>query len=138
MEIKAGSQLEPIRLRDQHDQPRAVDSKTKLLLYTRDKAGSGVANDALEGLPPEVLRERAVAYVADISGMPGLIARLFALPKLRKYPFSVLLARERSDLPELPAKEGQATLLRLGALRVERIEFFAKAEDLKRALAAKE
>ena len=38
-----------------------------------------------------ILEKNSAVYVADISGMPSLISKFIALPKMKKYPFSVLL-----------------------------------------------
>jgi hypothetical protein len=132
-EVQPGAQLTPFTLRDQHAAPQTVDATTRLLLVTRDKDASTLVNEVL-GRSPELLRARSALYVADISGMPGVVTKLFALPKMRKYPYRVLLARDRAALPPLPSREGHVTVLRLDSLRVTAVEHVATAAALRTLL----
>lgn len=132
--IEPGQQMAPMKMTDQHDKELAVDAKTKIVLFSRDQAGNKVVNKALEGTPATFLPERGAVYAADISGMPGIITKMFALPKMRGYPYSVLLDRDASLTKALPAKEGHVTLLRLNQLKVEKIDYYSESEALKQAL----
>src|SRR3546814_1459443 len=42
----------------------------------------------------DVFVDNHIDYISDISSMPALIAKLFALPKMRKYSFRLLLNRD--------------------------------------------
>ena len=42
-----------------------------------------------------------LVYVADISGMPALVTRMFALPKMRELPFPIALVREDAHLAQV-------------------------------------
>ena len=48
------------------------------------------------------------------SGMPG-IGRVFALPKMRRYPHTIILADEENLLARFPTTEKKATVLKLNA-----------------------
>lgn len=132
--IQPGHQISPMKMTDQHDKVLAVDAKTKIVLFSRDQAGNKIVNKALEGTPASFLPERGAVYAADISGMPGIITKMFALPKMRGYPYSVLLDRDATVTKALPAKEGHVTLLRLNELKVEKIDYYSESEALKQAL----
>ncbi len=96
--------------------------------------GGDVLKAALAEVPPSFLEERHTVYLADISGMPGLVARMFAIPRMRKRPYPMLLDREGSLSERFPDVEGQATVVSLSKLRITAIEHFTTAEELKRAL----
>jgi hypothetical protein len=73
-------------------------------------------------------------YVADMSRMPGIIARTFALPALREQPFAVGVALEEKLLSQWPRQEDAITLIHLEAGKVARIDYARSAVELKAAL----
>ncbi|UCE86854.1 MAG: hypothetical protein JSU66_03720 [Deltaproteobacteria bacterium] len=129
-----GSTLEPFALEDQHGEAHRVDGSVDVILFSREMKGGDLLKEALEGVPAGFLAARRAVYVADISGMPSLVARLFALPKLRKRPYPILLDRDGSQTRNLPSEDGAATLIVLDDLRVARVAFLSSAEAVKRAL----
>ena len=84
--FKVGDTLVPISLQDQFDNPLQVSAETKVLLFSRDMDGGEIIQAAFADTPEEQ-RPAHLAYVADISGMPSLIARFIAVPKMQDYPF---------------------------------------------------
>ena len=77
---------------------------------------------------------RRAVYVADISGMPGLIAKTFAIPAMRDRPYFMLLDRDGETTARLPDIEGQATLVFLDRLAVRRIVNVTEAPAVQREL----
>jgi len=128
-----GERIEGFALEDQHGETRRVDAATRLVLFSRDMDGGGLLRSALEDTPSETLPERDAVYVADISGMPGLVARLFAVPAMRRRPYPMLLDRTGETTARLPDVEGQATLVFLDDLVVTRVEH-ADSDDVVRRL----
>ena len=109
--LAVGDRLEPFSLEDQHGAEHRIDASVSVILLSRDMKGGDVLERALEGTTAEMLSERKAVYVADISGMPRLVARLFALPSMRKRPYPMLLDRDGSRTRHLPSVEARATLI---------------------------
>ena len=42
------------------------------------------------------LTKNKTVYIGDISGMPSLISKFFAIPKMKKYPFSILFLDDKN------------------------------------------
>ena len=89
--LEPGERLAPWTLLDQHDVPYTLNDRTRILLVARDMAGAKLVNAALQGKPKGYLEERQAVFLADISHMPGVIASLFALPKMRDYNYRIHL-----------------------------------------------
>ena len=53
-------------------------------------------------------------FLSNIYGMPG-IGRVFALPKMRKYPHRIMLADEEGLLDNYPAEKSMVTIFKLDA-----------------------
>lgn len=130
-----GDRLAPFELEDAHGTTHRVGPSLRTLLFARDMDSQDVAHAVLAEASPALLRERETAYVADISGMPGVITRLFALPEMRERSYTMLLDREGELTERLPFEAGRVTLLRLGPdLRILRVRHLGEAAALREAL----
>ncbi|MFT0623668.1 FAD/FMN-containing dehydrogenase [Ectopseudomonas guguanensis] len=134
--LESGERLAPWTLLDQHDVPYTLNDRTRILLVARDMAGAKLVNAALEGKPKGYLEERQAVFLADISRMPGVIASLFALPKMRDYNYRILLDRDARIAPRYPAGEGEVLWLQLEDGRLLTQQAFKEAGALEQALAA--
>ncbi len=120
--VTVGSQLPALGVVDQHERPLRVETHTRFLVFAADKAGSDIVNKAMTP-HPGAFGERRIVYVADISAMPAMVTRMFALPKLRKLPFAVGLVQKPEITAHLPRKPGEVTLITLEQGRVQAIEY---------------
>lgn len=133
--LVVGDSLGLAPLEDQHGQARPLGSGVRVVLFAADRPASKVAEQALEGSPPELFAAGRLAYVADLSGMPDPITDLFALPALRGRPYPVLIAREAALTAVLPRRPNAATLLRVRDGRIAQVAFYTDADTLRAALA---
>ncbi len=129
-----GDEIEPFTLEDQHGESRSVDASVKVILFSRDMEGGDFLKEGLAEVAPDYLNGQKAIYVADISGMPRLIATLFAIPAMRNRPYSMLLDRDGETTARLPDVEGQATLIFLDRLTVRRIVHVTEAPAVQREL----
>ncbi len=132
--LAVGDPLPAMTLEDQHGSEHRVGEATRLLLFAPDQDAGEVARDALEGRSAEDLAAAGIAYVADISAMPGLVTRLFALPKMREYSFPVLLGREPGQSAHLPRRPGRVTVLEVQGGALAGVRYAGDAEALGKAL----
>lgn len=131
--VAPGSTLAPLTLVDQHDVAMTLGPQVRVVLFTRDMDGGDLVKEALADHPALLDSARAV-YVSDISGMPSVIATLFALPAMRKRPYRMLLDRDGTATAEIPSAAGKVTVLRLTDLRVDAIEYLDSAPAVRAAL----
>jgi len=131
-----GALVRPITLDDQHGAPGGVDEGTRLFLVTRDMGGGRVLKEALASTDQAWLDARRIVYVADVSGMPALVTRLFAVPGMRKRAYRVLLDRDGAATRDAPSGGDRVTVLRLDRLRVTEVVEAATAAELRALLDA--
>ena len=98
--MDVGERLAPIQLTDQHDQTRAIDSDTRLILLASSHGAAKLVDQALKNVPPDFLAQREAVYVADISKVPGLVAKMVLVPSMRSASYGVLLDRKSALAPE--------------------------------------
>lgn len=132
--MEPGERLAPWTLLDQFDAPYTLNDETHILLVARDMDGAKLVNAALEGQPKGYLEQRQAVFLADISRMPGVIATLFAVPKMRDYNYRILLDRDARIAPRYPASEGEVLWLQLEDGQLVEQKVFKDATTLKQAL----
>ncbi|KYJ85848.1 hypothetical protein [Sulfurovum riftiae] len=121
-DLKVGEKLPDITLSDQFGKKLTVDTEDKVLLLSFEKEVAIKTADYLTKQPKNFLQQRHIKYISDISSMPSFITSMFALPKMKKYPFSVMLIRDGMG-KDFQHKEGKATLYKLRNRRITDIEF---------------
>lgn len=132
--LRAGDSLPSLQLKDQHDRPASIPGDLQQVIFAADKAGSALVTDWLDGQAADWLVRTKRVYLADIHKMPGLVTRMFALPKLRDKPYVIVLGREAGDLAMFPAREGCVTLLPVVAGKVGEAAYACDAKRLQDAL----
>ncbi len=132
--LETGERLAPWTLSDQFEQAYTLDDDLRILLVARSMDAAKLLDAALEGQAKGYLEARQALFVADISRMPGLIGKLFAIPAMRDYSYRVLLDREAQVVPQYAAPEQGVLWLQLerGVLRERRV--FTDAAALRSAL----
>ncbi|NDV12528.1 hypothetical protein [Crenobacter caeni] len=130
-----GSALPSLALENQHGLPMTVGADTRVVLFSAQKATSALVNEVLAA--DKTQRPPAVVHVADISGMPSVITRMFALPKLRELGFDVALAYKPEAAGGLPRRQDAVTVVHVRGGKVDRIAYVADAAALRAQLAAR-
>lgn len=82
-QLAVGDRLPALTLHDQHDQTTAIAEDTRLLLVAVEKPAADLVTAFLEEQPAGFLQRNAAVYLMDISAMPKMITRMFALPKMQ-------------------------------------------------------
>ena len=95
---------------DQHGKDYQFTNGPLFLLVAKDMTASKIANQRLADQGAGFLEKQQAVYVMDIHTMPG-VARMFALPKLRKYPLRMLLVDSAETLAPFPAQPDRITVL---------------------------
>lgn len=132
--LAPGAVLPPLTLTDQHDVAATLGPGTRIVLFTRDMDAGDLVKQALAGQPRTLDAAQAV-YVSDISGMPTLVAKLFAVPAMRKRPYRMLLDRDGTATADIPSVEGKVTILRLTDLSIDSIAYLDSVAAVQAALA---
>lgn len=134
-ELQKGDLFPPTVLQDQHGEETMIPADTMYVLFAADKGASDVINGFLTTQDGDYLAAHHAVYIADISEMPALITRMFALPKMRKRPYQILLTDEESPLDFLPREASAVTVIRMRDQVVEYVRYAKSADELAERLA---
>ena len=127
--IKVGDTLANITLQDQFETKQTVANDTKTILVAYDKDISSLLKEFLLSKEGDFLSANNAVYIGDIRGMPSLIARFFAIPKMKKYPFKILFLDEANE-NFLDKKEDMITVYQLTDGKISNVSFVKTTEEL--------
>ena len=120
--LKRGENFPNITLKDQFGKVLKVEASDRLVFVTFEKETAIKSADFFKNKPKGFFKKAHIKYLSDISTMPSFITSMFALPKMKEYPFSVMLIRD--DLgKELDKEEGKVTVYRLRNRKITAIGF---------------
>lgn len=128
-----GDAVETLKLQDQYEADYAIDGTIKYILFSRSMEGGTLIQAALDE-QPALYKKGDLAYVADVSAMPSLIARFVAIPQFKKFAYRVALDRDGDITTSLPAQKDQATLIQMNNSKITEVSYFNSTESLLEAL----
>lgn len=127
--LTVGAPLPELTLPDQHEnQHTVVDAK--VILFAPDKDAGELAHQVLSSTDTKGFESKGIIYISDISQMPSFVTSMFALPKMRDYPYVVLLGYEEAETAMFPRQEAQVTVLHVESGKIERSSFAGSAQAL--------
>jgi len=127
--LAVGDAVPAFSAKDQFGIDFSSTNGVRFLLVATEMASAKLANQKLAGQGAGYLEKNQAAYLMDIHTMPG-IARLFALPKMRKYPQRIVLVDSAETLAAFPIQPGRVTVLALTpAGHVRKISYWDPASE---------
>jgi hypothetical protein len=121
-EFKVGEKLPDISLPDQFEKELQVKRTDKVLIIAFEKDISTAINNYLKTKDEHYLEKYHARYISDISAMPSFVTSMFAIPKMKKYPFSIMLIHD--DFGKAFSKnEGKITVYKINKRKITAIEF---------------
>jgi hypothetical protein len=127
--LEVGQPVTEIKFEDQFSEGIVVSSETKHVIFVADKEMSKVMTEYLSEAKPN-LKEMKTVYVSDISKMPSLITKTFALPKMRKYDFKVALDRTGDLTKSWPRQEKKITIVDIVEGKVSSIRYLGTRAEI--------
>ncbi len=96
-DIKVGEFFKNITIKDQFDKPKMLSGQTKKIIFVFTKKSGHTVKELLDSKSNDYLSKKNIAFIADISGMPSIIANMFAIPDLKKHKYSIMLIRNEDN-----------------------------------------
>lgn len=127
--LTVGQSLPTLTIKDQFEKEHAVDENIKTIIFSATKAESATIKDFLSTKDKNYLSANNIDYVADITGMPSLISKFFALPKMRDYTFPILLVDEEHK-GLFPVEADKISIITLENSKITDIKYVKTAEEL--------
>lgn len=99
--------LPDFTFKDQFGNSKTIDGSIEKLIFAFDEDPAHAVNDFLATKPASFLKDNKTLFIADISAAPGIIRKMFILPGIKKYEYSVLIFTDEEEAT--PFREGVKT-----------------------------
>ena len=129
-ELLVNEKISNFSLANQFDEKKTIDENINTIIVSFEKGTGKEVNEFLEEKNPDFLKEHHAVFIANISGMPMFITKMFALPKMKNYKHEILLIYDEKD-DRFKAKDGMSTLYELEDGVIKSIKFISK-DDLEK------
>lgn len=127
---EVSKKIDKFSLFNQFDKKVTIDENIKYMLVSFGKNSSETINDFIEE-NQGVLTKNNIVFIANISKMPSIIIKMFAIPKMRSFKHNILLVYDENN-NNFKEKQNYITLYKLDKLVVKKIDFLESKEDLQR------
>ena len=128
-ELAVGEAVPVISAKDQRGSEFILTTNIQFLLVATEMACATTANHKLAEQGTGFLEKYHAAYVMDIHTMPA-VGRMFAFPKMRKYPQRIVLVDSPDTLAAFPVQSGRVTVLALTTTgRIQKISYWNPAQE---------
>ena len=127
--LTVGNTLPTLKIKDQFEKEHVVDANIKTIIFSASKSEGTTIKEFLLTKDKDYLTTNKAVYVADITGMPSIITSLVAMPKMKAYPFSVLLVDD-SNKGLFPVKEDMISIISLDSGKITDVKYVKTAEEL--------
>ncbi len=123
--FELNSNINSFTLANQFEKIHTINSEIETIIVSFEKGTGADVNEFLNNKDPDFLQKNKAVFIANISGMPSFITKMFALPKMKKYKHSILLIYDENDKRFLQ-KEGKSTVYKLENGLIKNIYYIDK------------
>ena len=127
--LNIGDSTPTFEIKDQFEKMHKISADAKTIIVAESRGTSVIIREYLLTKDTNFLETNKAHYIADISGMPSLISKFIALPKMKKYPFSILLVNEE-QAKSFSTKEDQITVYSVENGKVTNVKYITTTEEL--------
>lgn len=127
---KVGDALPTVTLSNQHGKAVPIADDVKTVLFVGEMSVSKVASAFFNEQEADFLTQHRAYYIADISGMPSIITKMFAIPKMKKRPYDILLVKEAEDVMLIPRKEDYISVIKVKEGLISSVDYVKTGEEL--------
>jgi len=135
-DIKVGNKLVDFTLDDQFDKKHSLTDETKKVIFVCSKPAGHIVREYLKAQSVDYLPSRHIIFIADVSGMPSLIYKMFALPDFKDSPYSILLILKKENASKFrnEKRKDDIMVLSLDHKTITKIEYFNNEKDFVKAI----
>lgn len=125
--------LQTFTLPDQFEKAHTIDKNTHTIIVSFEKSTGADMNAFLAKHEPDFLQKHHAVFVANISQMPSLITKWFAMPKMKKYKHTILIINDE-DNHQFLYKEDKITVYTFNNGMLSSIDYVDSAKDVEKKL----
>jgi len=131
--IVIGKELEEFNFKDQFDKEHSLTSDVKKVIFAFSKPTGHIMKLYMGIRKPDYLTSRDILFIADISGMPSMISKMFAIPDMKESKYPILLIKEKENAVRFRNEEQKnaVMIISLENKIIKSVKFVTNEIDLK-------
>lgn len=131
--LKIDDKISNFSLTDQFDKIHTITSDISTIIVTFQKETLMMVNDYLSSKSENYLEDHHAIFINNISSTPAIITKMFTLPKLRDYKYTILLIYDENNT-KFEKQNDKITTYSLENGFIKNIHFISSIDELKRIL----
>ncbi|MFW2611919.1 hypothetical protein [Aliarcobacter butzleri] len=131
--LKIEDKISNFSLTDQFDKIHTISNDIKIIIVTFQKDTLLMVNNFLSSKSSDFLENHKAIIINDISSTPNIITKMFTLPKLRDYKYSILLIYDENNT-KFTKQTGKITTYSLENGVIKDIRFLSSTYELEEFL----
>ncbi|AGR76763.1 hypothetical protein A7H1H_0439 [Aliarcobacter butzleri 7h1h] len=131
--LKIEDKISNFSLIDQFDKIHTITNDIKIIIVTFEKETLSMVNNFLSSKSPLFLGNHQAIVINNISSTPSIITKMFTLPKLRDYKYSILLIYDENNT-KFTKQTGKITTYSLENGVIKDIKFLSSTYELEEFL----
>jgi len=130
--VVIGQKLQNFTIKNQFEKPISLTDNIKKIVFVCTKAAGHLVRNYLKNQNKDFLEKRGILFIADVSAMPSIIYKMFALPDFKKSPYSVLLLTNEKKASSFKNKahKDEVMIIYLDHKIVKKVKFISTKKDL--------
>ena len=129
--LKMNDKISNFSLTDQFDKIHTINSGVSTIIVTFQKDTLELINDFLPAKSENFLENNHAVFISNITSSPNIITRMFTIPHLRDYKYTILLVYDQNSMKFLK-EDNKVTIYSIFNGQVNDIQYISSKDELEK------
>jgi hypothetical protein len=129
--LKINDKISNFSLTDQFDKIHTINSGISTIIVTFQKDTLAMINSFLSSKNEDFLENNHAVFISNITSNPSIITKMFTIPHLRDYKYTILLVYDENSIKFLK-EENKATIYSISNGQINNIQYISSKNELEK------
>ncbi len=129
--LKINDKISNFSLTDQFDKIHTINSGVSTIIVTFQRDTLELINDFLSAKNENFLEDKHAVFINNITSSPTIIRKMFTIPHLRDYKYTILLVYDQNSIKFLK-EENKVTIYSIFNGQVSNIQYLSSKDELEK------
>ena len=129
--LKINDKISNFSLTDQFDKIHTINSDISTIIVTFQKDTLAMINSFLSSKNEDFLENNHAVFISNITSNPSIITKMFTIPHLRDYKYTILLVYDENSIKFLK-EENKATIYSITNGQINNIQYISSKNELEK------
>ncbi len=127
--FKISDHISSFLIPDQFNKLHTIDENIQTIIVSFEKGTSTDINKFLKSKKDNFLEQHKSVFIANITDMPSILTKFFAIPKMKTYKHKILLINDEND-HRFTKKDSKITIYKLKNGIIKNIFYISNIKEL--------